>query len=198
MIKYILNSGGLRNWPEKAVKFNREIVKGLGAKPKILFCHFAIARENWEGKFAEYTQRFLESMDKGINPIFELAYPDKFIEQLKNNDAVVIHGGDDNLLLYWLKKFDLPEIWKGKVVAGSSAGSNALAKHFWTCDWRECFDGLGILGIKFIAHYKSDFGSDDSRGPIDWDIANQELEKYGDKSLPIYALEEGDYIVIEK
>lgn len=73
-------------------------------------------------------------MDKGIDPIFELAIPDKFVEQLKNNDAVIIHGGDDNLLLYWLKKFNLPEIWKDKVVAGSSAGSNLLAKHFWTCD----------------------------------------------------------------
>lgn len=197
MTKYILNSGGLRNVPDKADKFNREIVKGLGKTPKILFCHFSVARECWEEKFAEYTKRFLGSMDKDVSPVFELAFPDKFIEQLKDNDAVVIHGGDDTLLLYWLKQYNLPEIWKDKVVAGSSAGSDVLAKKFWTCDWRKVMDGLGILPIKFIPHYKSAFGNDDPRGPIDWDRAYSELDDE-DKSLPIYALEEGDFIVIEQ
>lgn len=198
MTKYILNSGGLKSWPEKAVEFNREIVKDLGNKPRILFCYFAIARENWEGKFSEYNKRFLESMEKGVEPIFELAYPDKFTEQIKNNDAIMIHGGDDNLLLYWLKQFNLPEIWKDKVVAGSSAGSDVLVKHFWACDWRQCLDGLGILEIKFIPHYKSETYDDDPRGPIEWNKAYNELENYGDKTLPIQALEEGDFIVIEK
>ena len=198
MTKYILNSGGLKNQPERADKFNREIVRGLGKNPRILFCHFAVAREYWEEKFANYTERFLKSMDKEIKPKFELAFPDKFASQLKNNDAVIIHGGDDTLLLYWLKRYDLPEIWKDKVIAGSSAGSSALTKHFWTCDWRKCLDGLNILPIKFMPHYKSDFGSTDPRGPIDWKKAYDELAEYGDKTLPIYALEEGDFIVIEK
>ncbi|MHB8904116.1 MAG: Type 1 glutamine amidotransferase-like domain-containing protein [Patescibacteria group bacterium] len=198
MTKYILNSGGLRNQPEKAGKFNRAIVKGLGKTPKVLFCHFAVAREDWEKKFADYTKRFLESMDEETKPKFELAFPDKFIDQIKNNDAVIIHGGDDTLLLYWLKQYNLPKIWEDKVIAVSSAGSNVLAKHFWTCDWRQCFDGLNILPIKFISHYKSDFGANDPRGPIDWDKAYQELSEYGDKTLPIHALEEGDFIIIEK
>ena len=59
-------------------------------------------------------------------------------------------------------------------------------------------DGLGILPIKFIPHYKSNWGSDDPRGSIDWEAALRELEEYGDASLPIHALEEGEYIVIEK
>lgn len=59
-------------------------------------------------------------------------------------------------------------------------------------------DGLGILPIKFIPHYTSDFGSGGSRGTVNWDNAYKELEEYGDKSLPIHALEEGDYIVIEQ
>ena len=197
MTKYILNSGGLKNNPEKADKFNREIIKGLGKSPKILFCNFAVAREYWEKKFVDYTGRFLESMDENVKPIFELAYPDKFIDQLKNNDAVIIHGGDDTLLLYWLKQYDLPEAWKDKVVSGSSAGSNALVEKFWTCDWRQVMTGLGILPIKFIPHYKSGFGNDDPRGPIDWAEAYSELSKE-DESLPMHALEEGDFIVIEK
>jgi peptidase E len=96
-------------------------------------------------------------MDEDIKPKFELAFPNKFIEQIKNNEAIIIHGGDDKLLLYWLKQYNLPEIWEGKVIAGSSAGSDVLVKQFWTCDWRLIMDGLGILPIKFIPHYKSSY-----------------------------------------
>lgn len=198
MTKYILNSGGLKNNPEKANKFNKEIANGLGKSPRILFCYFATPRERWEEKFSEHSRQFSQSMANGVNPKFELAFPDKFIDQIKNSDAIIIHGGDDKLLLYWLKQYNLPEIWEGKIVAGSSAGSNALVKQFWTCDWRLIMDGLGILPVKFIPHYKSSYGQDDPRGAIDWDSAYKELEGYGNKSLPIYALEEGNFVVIEQ
>jgi hypothetical protein len=99
---------------------------------------------------------------------------------------------------YWLGKFDLPKIWDGKVIATSSASSHALSKQYWTCDWRKCNEGLGILPIKFLAHFKSEYGTSDPRGPIDWDKARKELEEFGDKSLQIYALEEGDFEIFEK
>ena len=63
-----------------------------------------------------------------------MAFPATFEEQIKNSDAVYIHGGDDHLIQYWLRKFNIPKIWDGKVVAASSASSHALSKHFWTCD----------------------------------------------------------------
>jgi len=197
MTKYILNSGGTRNNLKKTALFFNEIIKGLGEDPRILSCSFAEKREYWEEKFEEYKTLFTSLIDKNIKPKFEMAIPDRFVEQIKNNDVITLSGGDDHLLLYWLRQYNLSEIWKDKIVATSSAGSNALAKHFWTCDWRQCMDGLNILPIKFIPHYKSRFGSSDPRGPIDWKKAYQELLKYGDQTLPIYALEEGDFIVIE-
>lgn len=197
MTKYILNSGGLRNQPVKAGQFFNEIVKDLGDCPKILVCLFADMREDWEVKFEEKKVGFLEAMADNIKPIFELAFPDKFDQQVKGNDAIVIYGGDDHLVQYWLKKFDLPNLWRDKVVATSSAGSDALAQHFWVCDWRQCLDGLGILPIKLIPHYKSDYGNNDPRGTIDWDKAYNEIAEYKDKTLPVYALEEGEFIVIE-
>jgi peptidase E len=198
MTKYILNSGGAAKYPEKEKLFFKEIIKSLDKNPKILFCFFARIREDWEKEFIESKEKISGLINADIKPIFELAFPDKFVEQIKNNDAVIIRGGDDALLLHWLRQFDLPSIWKDKVVAGSSAGSDALVKHFWTCDWRQCFDGLGILPIKFIPHFKSNYGYNDHRGPIDWDKAYEELAKYGDETLPINALAEGDFIVIEK
>ena len=58
-------------------------------------------------------------------------------------------------------------------------------------------EGLGIFPIKFLAHFKSKYGEDDPRGPIDWDKAYAELKEYGEKDLPIYALEEGDWKYFE-
>lgn len=196
MTKYILNSGGAKNHPEKEIRFNREIVKGLGDNPCVLFCFFASPRDRWEEKFHSYSNRFLDSMDSGVVPKFDLAFPDSFVDQIKNSDAIVIYGGDDNLLLFYFKNYDLPAVWQGKVVAGSSAGSDILVKYFWTCDWRQTKEGLGILPIKFIPEYKSEYGKDDPRGPIDWEVAYDELKNYKE-DLPIHALKEGDYIVFE-
>jgi len=197
MTKYVINSGNVKNYPQKANNFFSEIAKDLGPKPKILLCFFAAPRELWEEKYEEDLKILPHFFKTGIVPSFKLAFPDSFETQIKECDAIYIHGGDDHLIQFWLKKFDLPKIWEGKVIATSSAASHAISKQFWTCDWRKCLDGLGILPIKFIAHFNSEYNLNDPRGPINWNKAYQELENYGDKNLPIYALEEGNYKVFE-
>jgi len=197
MTKYVLNSGGMNNNPEGARRFIAEVVKGYGDTPKILFCFFAEKREHWEEKFDKYQLGFNELMPEGVKPQYLMAMPDVFEVQIGNADIVYLHGGDDHLLLYWLRQFDLPKIWEGKTIATNSASSNAVSTASWTCDWRRCIDGLGILPIKFISHFNSDWGSEEERGPIDWEKARRELAEYGDKSLPIYAREEGEFEVFE-
>src|SRR3989344_6749892 len=197
MTKYVLNSGGMRDKPELSRQFFNEIVDGFGEKPKLLLCFFSSPREDWEKKYKQDIESIPTLVPDGVKPVFEMAMPENFVEQVQNADAVYIHGGDDHLLQYWLKQYDISKLFEGKTVGTNSASSNALAKHFWTCDWRKCMDGLGILPIKFLAHYKSDFGADDPRGSIDWEKAYNELEKYGDTSLPIHALEEGHFVAIK-
>jgi hypothetical protein len=196
MAKYVLNSGGIKRQPELKKKFHQELVKGLGSDPKFLLCNFAQGREYWESKFQGYSDTIAADMPEDVKPSFELAIPDTFAEQCKRANVIYFHGGDDHLLQFWMKQFNLNEIFKNKVVATNSASSDMIATHHWTCDWRQCADGLGILPIKFIPHYKSDFGSDDPRGPINWQNAYDELKAYGDTSLPIHALKEGEYIVL--
>jgi len=181
----------------KDQKFLAEVVKDLGPKPRMLVVLFAQPREDWEAKFAQYQPEMKSRVPRGVTLHFELAFPDIFEEQIKRSDIVFIYGGDDHLVTYWLKQFDLPKIWEGQVVATSSAGSDVLAAHYWTCDWRQCMDGLGIVSIKFLGHFRSDYGSTDSRGPVDWDAGYAALAEYGDKNLPIHALEEGDFVVVE-
>lgn len=143
MTKYILNSGAVSNYPYKATKFFQKLTKGLGSNPKILLCYFAQPSEEWEDKFAEDSVKYKDFFEDGIHPKFEMAFPDSFEKQLQNSDALYIRGGDDHLIMYWLKQFDVSKIWEGKTVATSSASSHALSKHFWTCDWRKCIDGFG-------------------------------------------------------
>lgn len=197
MTKYVVQSGGIGNQPELKKKFHQELIKGLGATPNFLLSNFAQGREYWESKFQGYSDSIKEDMPEAVNPTFTLAMPNDFIEQCKQSDIIYFHGGDDNLLQYWMRQFDIPSLFSNKVVATNSASSNMLATHYWTCDWRQCGDGLGILPIKFIPHYRSSFGANDPRGPIDWDKAMQELSTYGDRSLPIYALKEGEYKIFE-
>lgn len=196
MTKYILNSGGIQNSYDRGEKFFNEIIKGLGSTPKLLICLFAQPREDWEKKYAEDVLFFNELFNKDIQPVLDLAFPERFEDQIRQSSAIYVHGGDDHLVQYWLRKFDLPKLLEGKVVATNSASSHALSQSFWTCDWRQCMDGLGILPIKFLAHFNSDYGKDDSRGPIDWNTAYSLLQGYGDRNLPVYALKEGEYKII--
>jgi len=197
MTKYLLNSGGIRNNPRRGDEFFREMVKDLGPSPRLLLVHFAQPRETWEIKYPEYVERIKAAMPPGVQPSFELAMPETFVEQVAASDALYLHGGDDHLIQYWLRKFSVPSIWEGKVVATNSASSHALVQHFWTCDHRQCMDGLGIIPIKFLAHFQSTYGNDDPRGPIDWAKAKGELSQCGDTTLPVYALHEGDYRVFK-
>ncbi len=196
MTKFVLNSGGWRNEPDRAKQFFAEVFKDVGKTPKVLLCFFAVPREDWDARFETSIERIKTVTPEGVTPTFELAYPATFSQQAQAADVIYISGGDDHLLMHWLKQFDLSKIFGGKTVATSSASSHALSTHFWSADWRMCMDGLGILPIKFLAHYKSSYGSTDQRGPVDWAAALAELEKFGDPKLPISAMEEGRFVVI--
>lgn len=198
MTKYVLNSGGMKNNPDGAKRFFAELVKGLGNQPKILLCFFAQPREIWEAKFPEYVEAFNGLMPKGVNPIYEIALPRKFKDQVAKTDIVYCHGGDDNLAKYWLEKVGVPEVWDGKVIGTNSATTHALSTSFWTCDSRTLDNGLGVLPIKTIAHFGSAYVNDDPRGAIDWQKVKNDLDKYGNTNLPVYALPEGEFVVVEQ
>ncbi len=43
--------------------------------------------------------------------------PGTFADQCRRADVMYFHGGDDHLLKYWMRQFDLAELFAGKVVA---------------------------------------------------------------------------------
>ena len=110
MTKYFLNSGAVMKTPEKGIKFFNEALQDLGPQPKLLLCLFAQPREDWEEKFKGNKSFFEKHFDGDIKPTLSLAFPETFEKQIAESDAVYISGGDDHLIQYWLKQFDLPKI----------------------------------------------------------------------------------------
>lgn len=196
MTKYVVESGGISTHPDHKRRFHQEMIKGLGTHPHILFCGFAQLREDWNETFRKCQELVIEDMPQSTHPDFEMAIPDTFEQQCMNTDVIYLYGGDDYLLQYWMKQFDLLKIFGSKIVATNSASSNMLANSFWSCDWRKCIDGFGILPVRLIVHYLSE--ADDDEGPIDWQKAYNELEIYGDTSLPIHGLREGEFVVFNQ
>jgi peptidase E len=182
MTKYVLQSGNVKKYPEKLKKYNEEVFhdflsggkneKSKNEPVKVLFNFFSQKRENWEIKYESYSNRLKEDVNLKLET--KMAMPDEFAEQCQWADVIFFAGGDDEMLLCRLAELGIPKIWAGKVVTGSSAGADFLVNSFYTSDWRMVKKGLGILPVKFIPHYKSDFGKNDPRGPVDWQKAYEE------------------------
>ena len=92
------------------------------------------------------------------NLVFEVATEESFVEQIKSSDVVYFQGGSSSKILETLKKYPtLGGLLVGKTVAGDSAGANALSTYFYSPSSNSISEGLAILPIKMIPHYKSEY-----------------------------------------
>jgi len=191
MTKYILAGGYIHKAPDYSKAFCEELVKGINNRPvKILDCMFARSRDSWEEKMKEDNilfSKFIKDFE------LELALPEKFTEQVKKSDVIFLRGGHTQVLFEFLNK---DKSWiqelDGKVLAGTSAGAEVIAKYYYVLSTPRTGDGFGFLPIKVIPHWRSD--SDEYKN-FDWDKALKELKSYKE-DLPIYALAEGEFKVI--
>lgn len=165
----------------------------MGKEPKLLWCFFATLPDDCNERFEKYTKLFEPFFPEGVKPIHKNATVENFEKEVREADAIYLHGGGIKPLHDILKDYDVIKLFKNKNIGANSASSMVLAKYAWSCDERIPMDGLGIFPIKFLAHFKSNYGSDDARGPIDWDKAYLDLKQYKNRNLPIYSLKEGEY-----
>ncbi len=186
MTKYILHGGNTHTKSEDNKKFFQEIVKDLSPPVNLLIVYFSREENKWPELLKDDKKNFTSANpNKKIN--FILASKDKqtFIKQVKEANVIYMRGGETIMLIGALKNIkNLKELFKGKVVAGSSAGAYVLSKYY--VDSRnDMGEGLGILPIKTFAHYNGNRKEELNR-----------LEKHGEK-LPTYALAEGKFVVIK-
>jgi len=188
MTKYLLHGGATRNESADNTNFFKEIVKELPSNITILGVYFACPEDTWAERFEFFKERLIRESGRA-DIRFVLAESDLtvFVNQIKEADVVYLHGGETPLLKEKLSKVNnLAELFKGKVVVGSSAGVYVLSKYYYSNDYDNIFEGLGILLIKSFCHY------DDSKKE-----KLELLKKYKD-DLPVYAIPEEKFFIIEK
>ncbi len=193
-MKYILVGGYPKKAQDGGKHFAEELAKGFGEPVKILDCLFARPRENWEKAYAEDKEFFTKHLsDKRLE--FQLADPSKFTEQVKWANSIYIRGGTSDRVLLELQKQsgDWRDELQGKTLAGSSAGAHTISKYYYGLDDLEIGEGLGLVPVKVITHFRSDYNAPN----IDWDRAEQDLASYKE-DLPIFKLAEGQFEVITR
>ncbi len=191
--KYILIGGYVRKTADGGKAFCEELVKGFVEPVRILDCLFAEPEEIWKEKLANDKTLFAIYLpDKKLE--IQLASPNKFIEQVQWANAIYLRGGETAKLISTLKQSKgWSDVLKGKTLAGTSAGANAIAKYYYSLDKLTVGEGLGLLPIKVLIHYRSDYNA----LHIDWDKAYSELRNHKE-NLPVLALREGEFKIIEK
>ena len=147
--------------PEKTDKdrsdFYKEILKNAPEDAKVLLVPFAKDSD----RITEATEKVTVALNKNkwqkkIN--INIADERDFLKQLHIADVVYFHGGTSLKLLGVLKNYkNLGEILNGRIVAGESAGANVWGKFFYSTHADAVFEGLGILPIKIIPHYKKEY-----------------------------------------
>ena len=194
MIKYILVGGYVHKAKDEGKAFCEELINGINKKPvKILDCMFARKKEDWQDSIDRdriFFSKFIKDFE------LELADPNNFTEQVKNSDVIYLRGGCTSPLMEtlskdisWVKELD------GKVLAGTSAGADAIAKYYTVLKTHRVGDGLGLLPIKFIPHWKSDYSDEEVRD-IDWDSELEKLKNYKE-DLTVYTLTEGEFKIFK-
>lgn len=192
MTKYILHGGEIGRSSIHNQKYFKEMVKDLAAPIKILLVYFAREKKKWQD-FMSYDVVKFEKAAEGKKIECSLASGDteKLIEQIGEAKVIYIIGGSDRPLQKVFSQLsDLPALFSGKVVAGSSAGANMLAKYYYAVDREKVEKGLGVLPIKVLSHFEGDNYAGNDKDRV------EALKNYGD-DLKIYTLPETKYSVIE-
>lgn len=194
MTKYILIGGGIHSAKDKGKLFCEEILSNFNKNKtiKILNCLFARNKEDWSLKFKSDKEFY----DKNLNNFeIEFADPKIFIEQIKKSDVVFFQGGNPHLLMSNLcSTGDWIKACQGKTLIGTSAGADIFVKYYGVGKTSNIGEGLGILPIKFIPHWKSAEYEKKYDTEVDWENLLEKLKSYKE-DLPLITVQEGEFIV---
>ncbi len=155
MTKFILHGGFTGADNELNRGFYREMTKGLPDGANVLL-YFARKDEEVPKLFAEDKARILEQAE---NKNFDIvrAEEGKFMGQASAAGAIYMRGGDTDKLIETLKSYpDFKNALEGKIVSGSSAGAYVLSTYYYSATKGGVHEGLGILPLRVICHYKSE------------------------------------------
>lgn len=157
-IKFILHGGfNPEKTGEDSHAFYEEILKDTSDNVAILLVPFAKDADRVAYGTDKVSKEF-QKVAGAKNLSIMVATQEGFIDEVKRSDVIYFHGGVSVRLLDILKQYvDLESVLKGKVVAGDSAGANVWCKFFYSPHADGVFEGLGLLPVKIIPHYKEEY-----------------------------------------
>ncbi len=137
--------------------FSKEILKDAPENAKVLVVPFAKEIDRILPTLERVSLELNENKSQE-NIIIESATEDSFIKQLEWADVIYFQGGSTAKLLETLKQFpNLDQFLVNKTVAGDSAGGNVLCAYFYTPRTDSVSEGLGVLPVKMIPHFKQEY-----------------------------------------
>ncbi len=174
--------------------FCEELIKSIEHRPiKILDCLFARTEDSWPAKLNDDRIFFAKNM---LDFQLELASPATFLDQLKNSDVVFFQGGTPHLLMSQLDpNIDWGKELQEKILVGSSGGADTIAKYYAVGKTGNIGQGLGLLPIKFIPHWKSVEYAQEI--VIDWEALFEKLQSHKEP-LEIVTAGDTEFVVFEK
>lgn len=184
--KYILHGGNTGEINKDNNNFFKEMTSNLKGKIKILLNYFARNESEYQ-ELAKQDKKNLLELGKNKNLEFQIADIKNFEKQLRWMNVMYIRGGETIKLVKKLRKIkNIERFFKGKIIAGSSAGAYAFSKYYYSNDTKKLGKGLGILDIKCYCHCEAK----------DTEIIKK-LIKYKEK-LPLILLPNYKMLVIHK
>lgn len=193
MTKYVLHGGGESVVSEANARFFRESVSGLSGRIDFLCVYFAKEKDlgvwNWDALFEQDRQQIAAACpDEQVRCHLASDNLEAFVEQVRGSHVVFLRGGLTAVLTRSLSAVPaLERAWKGKVVAGASAGALALARYYYDDDLGGYREGLGILPLKLICHW-----GPGRLGKLEG------LRSFGDPDLDVVTIPEQEYVVCHR
>lgn len=156
MTKFILHGGFTRKENELNRSFFEELVKDIPNNGKLLMVFFASRDDDPSDTFQELKKKVEAAAGTGRNLTVVMATRENFLDEVKNSDAIYLHGGSTNKLLDVLRTFpSLKPLVEGKTVAGSSAGAYAIAAYGASHSEDAMREGMALAPLRVVCHYES-------------------------------------------
>lgn len=151
---YLLHGGNAAHVNSENDKFYTEILRRTGSEVRILLVEFAGSEEKSD-QHARDDQYQFERVAGHKQISFEIATEIDFIDQVKKSDVIFFRGGTTVRLLEKLKRYkNLGTLFRGKIIAGESAGANSLAAYCYSKSGGGVISGFGLVSVRIIPHYK--------------------------------------------
>jgi peptidase E len=196
MTLYILAGGSDRSYPHFGPAL-ANLIRQSVVQPKVLDVFFAVEDALQDEKYQEWEDWYNTHFGPGISR--QLALYESFETQVTWADVIYLHGGETVRIIEALKSYSdkkLKDMFGGKIVVGSSAGTNFLTVGSYSPRAAAEKAGRGLVSVTAVVHYGATDMDGVSYTTEKWrEIAS--IVKKGNPSLPLLLLPEGTFTAIE-